>query len=224
LETFGQLGFFRALGLHLLLHQGGFFGGGALLNFRHLELAGQLLLFVLGNLVVFRELGELLLERGSQIRLFFNFSFHRREFFLRHQGFRGTALQFLVENLDVGLGRGKLLLQVRSNFWSRIWMLAWAAANCCCKSACCFCAASRTFASSACNCSRFFCSSLSASFMTAARSFPPVSDGLGATSTLAPGCAPSFSPAILLRSVENVSRLNSRKSQMTIRMLRFMTA
>ena len=113
LEAFGQPGVLSALGLHLLLHQRGFFGGGLLLNFRHLKLAGQLLLFVLGHLVVFRELGELFLQGGGQVGLLLNFSLLRRELFPGHRGFGGTPLQFLVEHLDAGLGRGVLLLEIR---------------------------------------------------------------------------------------------------------------
>ena len=58
--------------------------------------------------------------------------------------------------------------------------------------------------------------------MTAARSLPVSITLLVATVTLVGGCV--FSSAIRLMSVENVNRLNNRKSQMTMRMLRFMTA
>src|ERR1019366_3487497 len=107
-----------------------------------------------------------------------------------------------------------------------------AAANCCCNRrfscsrlvncVCCCVAVSRSVASCCCNCPRSFCSSSSASFITAARSAPVLTTAFVATSTFVGGCV--FSSAMRLMSVENVNRLNSRKSQMTMRMLRFMTA
>ena len=69
--------------------------------------------FLLGLLVVFRELRHLLLQSGGLVVLLAGFGFHRRQFFFRHQGFDGTALQPLIERLDVGLGGGKFLLQSR---------------------------------------------------------------------------------------------------------------
>ncbi len=124
------------------------------------------------------------------------------------------------------------------NCWFNAARLVWAAAYCSCKLACsrcevsarfscsvncaCCCAAvSRVFCSSLCSCSRFCCSSFNAVRMTFARSPPLVGAFVTATGA---GAASSLPPLTLLMSgEENTSRLTSKKSQMTIRMLRFMT-
>ena len=112
LEAFGELGVGGALGLYLLLHQGGFFSGGTFLNLGQLEPVGQLLFLGQGCLIALRKLCELLPQDGGQIRLFLNLRLRCRELLPGHRGFGGTALQFLVERLDAGLRRGVLLLKV----------------------------------------------------------------------------------------------------------------
>ena len=88
------------------------FAGGVLLDLGQLEPVGQLLFLGQGRLVALRELRELLPQGGGQVVLLLDFRLLRRELFPGQRSFGGTALQFLVEHLDAGLGRGVLLLEV----------------------------------------------------------------------------------------------------------------
>ena len=70
------------MGLDLLLHQGGAFGGGALLRFGQLELLGQSLLLGLGQLVALGQLIELPAQGGGEFRLPLGLGLGRRELLL----------------------------------------------------------------------------------------------------------------------------------------------
>ena len=175
-----------------------------------LKLIGQLLLLGLGELVASGELHPVAVQRGGQLRLLLRLGLRRRE--LLSLRLRGSVLQLAVQIFNVGLRGGKLLLQplvflfaLGSIAPAAGWRRARAVASCCC------------------NCSRLLALLSERLFHHGGQVVAGVRDG---DSSRPPpwSAAGVFSSAIRLMSVENVSRLNSRKSQMTMRMLRFMTA
>ena len=113
LDPLGQFGLLRALDLHLLLHSGDLFRDHPFLGFGDLELAGQALLLGQDQLVALGQLPELLLQGGGLLGLSSELRLHRGQLLLGDQGLRGAALQLLAQGLDIGLGGGKLLLEIR---------------------------------------------------------------------------------------------------------------
>src|SRR5205085_8917393 len=87
--------------------------GRALFGFDDLKLPGDALLFAQDKLIAPGEFSQLLLESGGFLGALFGFGLHGREFFASHDRFGRTALELLVQRLDIRLRGSELLLQSR---------------------------------------------------------------------------------------------------------------
>ena len=192
-------------GLDFLLHQGCPFGGGVLLDLGQLELVGELLFLGLGELVALRKQIQLRRSAAACSACRWASAWVAASFC--------CACAELSCNCGLGFrcssGRRRTVVQ------SPVFLFALA------QLACCWFAGRGRPPVAAAIVRCLLRSSSSASFMTAVRSLPGFATALVATTTFVGG--DEFSSAMRLMSVENVSRLNNRKSQMTMRMLRFMT-